>query len=116
MLREHVLHGACFLDVLRTEMPRHRARMNRLVEGRVVESDREGSYRPAVEKGYPVLAEKSEILTENGVNFYDGTNIFDNEPGIIYIDECCHYTQLGNDLLADFIAKSILESVDFNGK
>jgi hypothetical protein len=28
----------------------------------------------------------------------------------VYIDDCCHYTLRGNQLLADFIAKGVLAS------
>ncbi len=74
------------------------------------------SFKLVVEKGYPVLIEKSKLLTENEVNFYSAIHIFDAEPRTVYIDDCCHYTQLGNNLLADFIATSILESPDFYGQ
>jgi hypothetical protein len=74
------------------------------------------SFKLAIEQGYPALIEKSKVFKENGVNFYSAIHIFDDEPRTIYIDECCHYSQLGNDLLADFIATSILESADFYGK
>lgn len=73
------------------------------------------SFKPIIEQGYPAFIAKFDTLKENHVNFYNGIPIFDNELGIVYIDDCCHYTQLGNDLLADFIAKSILESADFYG-
>ena len=72
------------------------------------------SFKQIVEKGYPVLITEFDTLKKNQVNFYNGIPIFDDEPGIVYIDGCCHYTQLGNDLLADFIGNSILESADFN--
>jgi hypothetical protein len=29
----------------------------------------------------------------------------------VYSDDCCHYTQRGNELLADFIAMRVLETV-----
>jgi hypothetical protein len=28
----------------------------------------------------------------------------------VYMDNCCHYTRLGNQVLADFIATSILNA------
>jgi hypothetical protein len=70
-------------------------------------------YSTLVKTGYPYLIEKFGVLGEHNVNFYNGIPIFDQEPGLIYIDNCCHYNQLGNNILADFIATSILESGDY---
>ena len=44
------------------------------------------------------------------VNFLDATGIFDRESAAVYIDDCCHYTLRGNQLLADAIARQILNS------
>jgi hypothetical protein len=65
-------------------------------------------YRVGVEQGYPVLINTGKTLTPDQVNFYDMTAVFDQEAAAIYIDDCCHYNQLGNDLLAEFIANAIL--------
>ncbi len=62
-----------------------------------------------VEKIYPILAEKAATLRENGVNFYSGLDIFDDELEAVYGDDCCHYNALGNEILANFIARTILE-------
>jgi len=60
-----------------------------------------------------MLNSKSHLLEQSNVNFYNATGVFDKEPGIIYEDDCCHYNQLGNEMLADFIAQSILQSGEF---
>jgi hypothetical protein len=66
-----------------------------------------------VEAGYPALlaAPAMATLREGGVRFFDGTRIFDAEPAAVYIDDCCHYTLRGNEILADFVARSVAESV-----
>lgn len=69
-------------------------------------------YTTGVRKGYPALIGKSEFLEQNGVNFFSAVPIFDTELRTLYIDDCCHFNQLGNEILADFIASSILESED----
>ena len=68
-------------------------------------------FKASVEKGYPVLVRESESggLTKT-VNFFNALGIFDREPSAVYIDDCCHYTLRGNQLLADFIARQILTS------
>lgn len=66
-------------------------------------------FRPGVEQGYPLLVKAiaSGALSGQGVHVFDATHVFDKEPAPVYVDNCCHYTVLGNHLLADFIAKAI---------
>jgi hypothetical protein len=40
----------------------------------------------------------------------NAVHVFDDERAAVYIDDCCHYTLVGNQRLADFIAKAILAS------
>jgi hypothetical protein len=75
--------------------------------------DDNSTYKPGVEAGYPVLVARSAILEQSGVHFFNAVNIFDEEPATVYSDTCCHYNQRGNDLLADFVAHSILSSGEF---
>jgi hypothetical protein len=77
-------------------------------EARVAINER-SPFKSHAEAGYPQLlsAEPMRILTEGGVRFFDGTTIFDGEPVAVYMDDCCHYTRRGNELLADFVARSV---------
>lgn len=61
-------------------------------------------------RGYPHLLAFGPWLISEGIRFHDATGIFDDEPAMVYVDDCCHYNQLGNELLAEFIAERILES------
>jgi len=68
-------------------------------------------FKGSVEKGYPVLLAESESSSlKKTVNFVNALDIFDREPSAVYIDDCCHYTLRGNQLLADVIARHILGS------
>jgi len=67
-------------------------------------------YRPGVVDGYPRLKSTGLELTEAGVDFLDLTMIFARTPEPIYIDDCCHYNEQGNRMLADAIADRLLES------
>ena len=77
-----------------------------------------GSGRP--ERGVAVQEERRNRVwsdrrgrrcaREQNVRFFDATRVFDREPAHVYMDDCCHYTQAGNYVLADFIAASILSS------
>ncbi len=60
--------------------------------------------------GYPYLLERADWLASRGVRFHDATGIFDLEPEPVYDDDCCHYNQLGNELLAEFIGERLLET------
>jgi hypothetical protein len=66
-------------------------------------------YRKSIEAGYPVLVRAAESeFPKRNVRFLDATRVLDREPAPVYIDNCCHYTLAGNNLLADFIAASVL--------
>jgi hypothetical protein len=70
--------------------------------------DHQGPYSFLAKKGYPVLRQAIEALRKNNVNAYSAVEIFDKIKETVYIDNCCHFNRLGNQLLADFIAESIL--------
>jgi len=77
-------------------------------EAKVARSDA-SPFRKSAEKGYPLLVTASAGL-KSRVNFLDATGIFDREPSPVYIDDCCHYTLRGNQLLADAIARQMLSA------
>jgi hypothetical protein len=66
-------------------------------------------YKGSVERGYAALAAAAHArLLNANVRFVDATHVFDRQPAPVYMDNCCHYTLIGNQVLADFIAASIL--------
>jgi len=70
------------------------------------------AYRPSpaanlIEMGYPMLRVAGESIQGNGVAFIDTSRVFQREARTVYIDNCCHVNQLGNDLLADALAAAI---------
>jgi hypothetical protein len=67
------------------------------------------AYREGVIKGYPILLSKTPLLRAANENFFDATRIFDQTPEAVYSDNCCHYNQAGNQLFAEYIAKSIVD-------
>lgn len=69
-----------------------------------------GGYRPAAESGYSLLVQAGEELRAAGVPIFDLTTLFQDEPRTLYSDTCCHLNALGNELLAERIAVTILES------
>ncbi len=72
-------------------------------------------FKPPVERGYPALGRAADALKQQE-HFFDATAIFDQEPSAVYDDDCCHYTQRGNELLADFLAARILDVTSAAGR
>lgn len=61
-----------------------------------------------VNKGYPALVAQAPALQAGGVELLDATLLFKDQPArAVYVDDCCHYTDLGNDVLARAIADQI---------
>lgn len=66
-------------------------------------------FKAGAAKGYPFL--QTELRAHAAMlDVRDGVHIFDTERAPVYIDDCCHYTLVGNQRLADFIADAILTS------
>ena len=59
-------------------------------------------FKPGAERGYPFLEKALEPGALNGVH------LFDSEREAVYVDDCCHYTVVGNQRLADLVARGVL--------
>jgi hypothetical protein len=55
--------------------------------------------------GYPFL-ERAIAASGAPVMVFNAVHLFDAEPKPVYIDDCCHYTLVGYERIADFIAVS----------
>ena len=66
----------------------------------------EVAYKPkgrngsAAIKGYPQLRQYNQDLSGQGIHYFDLTGIFVDRPETLYIDDCCHLNERGNELLA----------------
>ncbi len=76
--------------------------------------DPDSPFREATELGYPLLLSKIDNFKQNGVNFFNGVQILDDTKEIVYIDSCCHYTEVGENILSEFIANSIFTTLTAN--
>lgn len=63
-------------------------------------------YAEGVRAGYPLLKQKAREQLEE-VRFFDLTQIFLDEPEVVYGDGCCHLNQHGYRLLAHAIGRQI---------
>jgi hypothetical protein len=56
-----------------------------------------------VNETYQLFRSAGLNLKQSGVNFVDITALFNEQQSReVYIDDCCHYTQLGNELIFEF--------------
>ena len=77
-------------------------------EAKVALSD-ESPFKASTEQGYPLLERESAAL--QGIRYFSAVDAFDDERAPVYMDNCCHYTLVGNNRLADFMAARILNSL-----
>jgi hypothetical protein len=69
------------------------------------------AYKEGARIGYPLLREQGILLKNEGVNFTDLSMLFKNENRTVYNDKCCHFNQLGYEMIADQICKEILTHI-----
>ncbi len=68
-------------------------------------------YAQGVREGYPLLIQAMEQLKNNNVHIFNGVRVFDSVPTGVYSDDCCHYNRTGNQIFAQYIANSIVETL-----
>jgi len=64
-------------------------------------------YQAPVIAGYDFFVDMGVRLKESGIDFHDLRMLFEDSTEEIYFDNCCHFTEYGNDLLAASIAQVI---------
>ena len=67
-------------------------------------------YRKGVELGYPLLSRAGVQLRSDDVHFVDLTRIFVDETDTLYVDDCCHFNETGNALMAARVTRELLRS------
>ena len=60
--------------------------------------------------GYPILIKQGKKLLEKNIKFFDATMVFAKEKETVYIDICCHYNDLGKELLAAYMMDKIAQN------
>jgi hypothetical protein len=80
-------------------------------EERAVAIREDAPYRRGARAGYPRLIEAGRGLAESGVHFRDLTRIFETVSEPVYVDSCCHMNPLGNEIVAEQIADTILRGL-----
>lgn len=66
-----------------------------------------GGYGAWYRMGYPFLREYQTELKQRGVNTRDLTYLFLDEERTVYIDNCCHFNNLGSTMIVEAIVDTI---------
>jgi hypothetical protein len=100
-------HGAAYVHVLQPNQYFTKRRFG--ADEEKVALNSASPFKPGAEQGYPKLL--AAIAPKDGSarpRVFDATALFDAEPAAVYVDDCCHYTLRGNELLADFVARAVV--------
>ena len=65
-------------------------------------------FRAGVIAGYPTLISKIPELQASGEQVFNAVDVFDEVKEPVYRDDCCHYNELGNKILAEFVARRVV--------
>ncbi len=69
--------------------------------------DPQSPYAEPIRRGYPRLREEVVSLAAAGVPVVDLLELFDDLEADAYVDNCCHYTDTGEEVLSRAIARVI---------
>ena len=87
----------------------HALQPNQYYEGSkpLSEKEKEIAYNPnhpwgsIIKKHYSLMIKAGNELKKEGVPFYDLTGIFEENNEDLYVDDCCHVGDRGNEILAE---------------
>lgn len=74
--------------------------------------DGDFEYKTAVHRAYPLLIQEGLYLKEDGVQFFDLTQLFKNEQETVYSDKCCHFNKKGYDAIATAVVQAISSNLN----
>ncbi len=74
--------------------------------------DENSPFKIGVVKGYPKLLSRISSLQAAGVRVFNAVNVFDQVGDMVYVDNCCHYTSAGNEIFGNYVARTIVTTVD----
>ena len=77
-------------------------------EERDIAINEKSPYLEAIKKGFPHIISHFHRMHQMQINVKSAVSIFDEVNDPVYSDDCCHYNQIGNEILADYVAESML--------
>jgi hypothetical protein len=61
---------------------------------------------------YKLFSERGLELSRRGVDFFDATHLMDDQDASVFYDNCCHFTEKGNVIIAHALAERIMRGLD----
>jgi lysophospholipase L1-like esterase len=110
MQRAVAASGGHYLHLLQPNQYYPTARVLGEAERAVAISPR-SPFAPYVAAGYPLLEAEVGRLQARGVRAVSLTRLFDAMPEPAYADDCCHFTDAGQRLIAETIADLAVEEL-----
>jgi len=65
-------------------------------------------YREPVQLGYPLLEQAGARLRSRGVHFTSLVRVFEGVDQTLYVDDCCHFNEIGMELVATAVTREIV--------
>jgi len=102
-------NGAAYAHVLQPNQYVEGSKPMGAAERRIALGERT-IYRDPATKGYPLLIRRGEALRASGLPFFDATGVFGDVEEPVYVDDCCHFNERGNEILGRWIGRRVVES------
>ncbi len=102
--------GICYYHVLQPNQYSHPSKPMGVSE-RKIAFHPDSRFAAPVRKGYPYLRAMGRRLVEEGVPFFDMTQVFDGIESSVYADPCCHLNKKGNEILGTAIGRALIEDL-----
>ena len=68
------------------------------------------AYRRPAEEGHALLEREGAELARSGIHYRSLVRVFAGIDETLYVDDCCHFNKRGLDLVAEAMAREILEA------
>lgn len=107
--------GIPFFSFIQPNQYHQTARVMSTEEKAIAILDNENSeFQTYIPSGYARMVAEASRLREQGIQIYDATQIFDSYPQTVYVDNCCHYNDTGNQIFAEYIGKTMISEFQIN--
>jgi hypothetical protein len=105
------LYGFQYFHFLQPNHFIHTKRLTKEEEllGLCASCEGETSMENLVQKAFPMMSARAQLLEQSGENFKDLSPIFKDESRHIYGDKSCHFTPAGNKLIVEHIVNFIAQ-------
>ncbi len=65
--------------------------------------------RIGAERGYAMFEKQADTIAKRGI--VSGVAMFDDQSEAMYVDNCCHYSKTGENILAGFVADQVVKAL-----